>query len=388
MYPFAVWDAPTRSVPSFSRRNALKLARQGNAKAISTLMNYSLKSRGIMARASLQEGCLWIVLEGKSVPPQKDMMRFVYSGIFRLELPELKVVRVYGMRVGQTLPAWSEDILLGEPSDSSEAPAKEQHQTGISPLQVEGSAQPLQNIYSKLNSASQPGSFSPAQHFANSSLSDLLGDPAQEKGIRPDRTADSPDAAIQKIRLSFPLAEPVPSQLRLMALLKVLCAIAILVAAGSLLQVVVPLKGLPGMDDPLMIRVVGSATLVGMSIAAWIALICRTGIDLHPKYAQRAYIRLGFAFLVNVGCALLLMLLFGRGILTPSPQVILPLFALCVGLWMMGCASLSKAKGYHPLWGIVGLLLLDGAVLLSLFPDRSLSQRRANRETLTESIPQ
>jgi hypothetical protein len=389
MYPFALWDAPTRPNQFSSRRSALRLARQGNARSIATLMNYSLKTRGITARANFQEGCLWVTLEGNPVPRQKDMVRFVYGGISRLNIPELKIVRVYGMRIGQTTPAWSQDIRLDEPYDDG----MEGSHAGIPPLQVSGSAQSLKQIYSKLNADSAElanlaldlsdlADFRPSQRFANAPLSDLLGDAG---GVRRDRSALSAYGieAItsgQRLRLSFPLTEPVPSQRRLMALLKVLTAITILVAVGSLWQVVAPLKGLPGMDDPLMIRVVGSAALLSMAIVAWVALTHRRGTNLHPKYAQQSYMRLGFAFLVNVGSALLLMMLFGLGILAPSSSVILPLFALCVGLWMMGCYSLAKAKGYHPIWGLAGILLLDGAVLLSIFPDRRLPHLKVEPE--------
>jgi hypothetical protein len=382
MYPFALWDTPTRSTSASTRRNALKLARQGNARAIATLMNHTLMAKGITARASLQEGCLWVVLEGRAVPHQKDMMRFVYSGVSRLEIPTLKVVRVYGMRTGQANPAWSEDILLDQPFDqplNDDGEDAEASKKGITPLQVDGSAQPLQDIYSKLAST-PPGA---TQDFANSPLSNLLGKASAETP-HDDALAEA-TANSRRIPISLPLTEPVPSQLRLMAFLKVLTAITVLVAAGSFLQVILPLKGFPGADDPLMIRVVGSASLLSMAIVAWVALLQRTGIDLHPKHAQRAYIRLGFALLVNVGCALLLMVLFSMGILTPSPLVIFPLFALCIGLWMLGCCSLSKAKGYHPIWGIAGILLLDGAILLSIFPDRGLTPRRGKRTPQLES---
>lgn len=135
MYPFALWDTPTRSTHSSTRRNALKLARQGNARAIATLMNHTLMAKGITARVSLQEGCLWVVLEGNAVPQQKDMMRFVYSGVSRLEIPTLKVVRVYGMRTGQANPVWSEDIFLDQPFHEESGEVNAEASTGgITPL--------------------------------------------------------------------------------------------------------------------------------------------------------------------------------------------------------------------------------------------------------------
>jgi hypothetical protein len=397
MYPFALWDVSTRST-SATRRNALKLARQGNARAIATLMNHSLKNKGITARASLQEGCLWVVLEGNPTPRRRDMVRFVQSGISRLETLPLKIIRVYGVRTGETIPAWSEVLLLNESVNSpiGTTPAKtngdlapslkqdlglsvlepqldsQTAETGIAPLRVTGSAERLREIYSKeahsketyIKNDPPPNS----TQRADAALSDL----ANDRSISPANVDRSSLPTVSNLHRSpLPFTAPVPSQLRLMAFLKVLTAITILVAVGSAAQVLVPLKGFPGMNDPLMLRVMGSAALLGMAIVAWIALFRRSGINLHPKYAQRAYVRLGLALLVNVGLALLLMVLFGLGVLTPTPFVILPLFAVCIGLWMMGCCTLAKAKGYSPIFGIVGILLLDGAVLLSIFPDRS-----------------
>jgi hypothetical protein len=399
MYPFALWDVSTRST-SATRRNALKLARQGNARAIATLMNHSLKSKGITARASLQEECLWVVLEGNPTPRRRDMVRFVQSGVSRLEMPSLKVVRIYGMRTGQTVPAWSEALLLDESVNRSinatlsktnddlshhlkqdlgisvlepnlDAQTAE---TGIAPLQVTGSAERLQEIYLK-ETYTKNGTSPSFSQRTDAALSDLVGD----RPISPARIDLSSSSTASDFRPVLPLTAPVASQLRLMAFLKVLTAITILVAVGSAAQVLVPLKGFPGINDPLMLRVMGSGALLGMAILAWVALFRRSGINLHPKYAQRAYVRLSLALLVNVGLALLLMVLFGLGILTPTPVVILPLFAVCIGLWMMGCCALAKAKGYSPLLGIVGILLLDGAVLLSIFPDRKLAHHRAKQ---------
>ena len=43
--------------------NLLELAKQGNPKAIATLMNRQLQPKSITAKAALKEGCLQIMLE-------------------------------------------------------------------------------------------------------------------------------------------------------------------------------------------------------------------------------------------------------------------------------------------------------------------------------------
>ncbi|MCT7967037.1 hypothetical protein NG799_11885 [Laspinema sp. D1] len=51
--------------------NLLELAKQGDAKAIATLMNRKLQPKGITAKASMKNDCLQIMLESAQVPPKK-----------------------------------------------------------------------------------------------------------------------------------------------------------------------------------------------------------------------------------------------------------------------------------------------------------------------------
>lgn len=50
---------------------------------------------------------------------------------------------------------------------------------------------------------------------------------------------------------------------------------------------------------------------------------------------------------------------------------------LLIGAAMLivGLAYYAKAKGYHPAWGLLGLLSLIGFIVLGVMPDR---QRRSN----------
>lgn len=386
MYPFAMWDSPDRSVhSSMTRRNALKLARQGDARAIAILMNQSLRTKGITVDATFNEGCLWIVLEGNPTPRQRDMVRFVYSGITRLNIPSLKLVRIYGVRSGQPAPVWSEDIIFGS-GRSESSPSKFSGSVPDKAKPIE----PSSSVPSRapLTEPAPPDRFTPpqpdmtsttpAQRFATASLSDVL---TSRTIATPERaTSESVTAAEtgirHRVRMPVPLTQPVASQLRLMSLLKVLTTVTILVAGGSLVQLVDQLSQVQNLEDALL-KVVGGAVMLIVAVVALCALFHRNGIHLHPKYAQAAYIRLGLAFLVNVGCALLLLIAVTTGLITPSPIVILPLFFACIAFWVAGCCSLSKAKGYHPLCGVVGVLLLDGAVVLSLLPDRGVSTKHS-----------
>jgi hypothetical protein len=47
--------------------NLLELAKQGNAKAIATLINRQLQPKGITAKAAFKDGCLQIMLESAHI---------------------------------------------------------------------------------------------------------------------------------------------------------------------------------------------------------------------------------------------------------------------------------------------------------------------------------
>lgn len=385
MYPFAMWDRPARSAhSSITRRNALKLARQGDARAIAILMNQSLRTKGITVDATFNEGCLWIVLEGNPTPRQRDMVRFVYSGITRLNIPSLKLVRIYGVRSGQSAPVWSEDLIFEPGRSESGSSVIGTATVGTVPIEAPHPAssrvplsEPAPTDRPTYPQANTPQT-TPAQRFAKAALSDVL---ISRVATDPEK-ANLEDVAIaesrvrHRVRMPVPLTQPVASQLRLMSLLKVLTTVTILVAGGSLFQIINQLTPEQQLEDVLP-QVAGSAAMLMVAVLALVVLFRRNGIHLHPKHAQSTYIRLGLAFLVNIGCALLLLITVTTGLITPSPIVILPLFFACIAFWIAGCCSLAKAKGYHPLFGIAGVLLLDGAVVMSLLPDRGVSKHHS-----------
>ncbi|UBF24583.1 hypothetical protein K9N68_23270 [Kovacikia minuta CCNUW1] len=53
-----------------SQPNLLQLAREGDTNAISSLLNRSLKPKGISTKAALNNGCLQIKLEADQLPHQ------------------------------------------------------------------------------------------------------------------------------------------------------------------------------------------------------------------------------------------------------------------------------------------------------------------------------
>jgi hypothetical protein len=72
--------------------NLLELAKQGNARAIATLMNRQLQAKRITAKASLKEGCLKVMLESQQVPPQEASVTFVRYGLTNLKPASIQKV--------------------------------------------------------------------------------------------------------------------------------------------------------------------------------------------------------------------------------------------------------------------------------------------------------
>lgn len=84
----------------------LVLAKQGNTKALSLLLNRALQPQGITARVRLQQGCLQVMLEAATTPDQAALVAFVHQGVTKLEFPAIQQLKVYGKASGEAFPAW------------------------------------------------------------------------------------------------------------------------------------------------------------------------------------------------------------------------------------------------------------------------------------------
>ncbi|MEG4318861.1 MULTISPECIES: SHOCT domain-containing protein [unclassified Microcoleus] len=86
-------------------------AKLGDVEAIASLLNLPLQNKGISATASLQDGCLQVMLESGGVPDEEVSIRIV-----RRELTNLKAgaiiasVKVYGQQAGEDFPAWNREF--------------------------------------------------------------------------------------------------------------------------------------------------------------------------------------------------------------------------------------------------------------------------------------
>jgi hypothetical protein len=50
-------------------------------------------------------------------------------------------------------------------------------------------------------------------------------------------------------------------------------------------------------------------------------------------------------------------------------RLVLQISSYAIFIW--GCVELAKAKGYHPLWGALGILNLIGLLILILLPNKN-----------------
>jgi hypothetical protein len=91
-----------------SQQNPLELAKQGNPTAIAALINHGLKPKGITAKVSRKDDRLNIMLESKEFSNQDSLIKFIYSGILKLEISEINTLQVFGRQPDDEVPAWSQ----------------------------------------------------------------------------------------------------------------------------------------------------------------------------------------------------------------------------------------------------------------------------------------
>ncbi len=93
--------------------NFRELALQGDAKAISVLLNFHLQIHGLTAEANVKDGCLHIFLTSPAtVPDRQNCLEFVRQEITDLEPQSIERVKVYGYLEGKKEPVWSQEFGL------------------------------------------------------------------------------------------------------------------------------------------------------------------------------------------------------------------------------------------------------------------------------------
>ncbi|MBH8561176.1 hypothetical protein I8748_03110 [Nostoc sp. CENA67] len=92
--------------------NLLELAKQGDAQAIASTINYLLQDKHITAKAVLKDLCLHVLLESAQVPEQQSSVRFIRNVMKKLAVKSIKSVKIYAKKTGQQSVAWSDYLTL------------------------------------------------------------------------------------------------------------------------------------------------------------------------------------------------------------------------------------------------------------------------------------
>ena len=95
--------------------NWVQLAQAGDADAIAVLMNASLQTIGIQARAAMREGNLHVLLESERTLMPRSCAEFIRAGIEQLGVGWVSEAIVYNRAPGQPAPNWIERVELAGP---------------------------------------------------------------------------------------------------------------------------------------------------------------------------------------------------------------------------------------------------------------------------------
>lgn len=99
-----------------SQQEILTRAKQGDPQAIAFLINQALTTIGVKARVSIQKNNLHLLLESSQLPDRQACIRVIHQGMQRLNASSIDFVNLYGRRLGNTIPEWTEVIELYRPS--------------------------------------------------------------------------------------------------------------------------------------------------------------------------------------------------------------------------------------------------------------------------------
>ncbi|MEM9216995.1 MAG: DUF4429 domain-containing protein [Cyanobacteria bacterium P01_F01_bin.150] len=104
-----------------SKSNTLQLAKQGNSKAITALINRQLQPKGISVKTSKKDGILQVLLEAEQAPDQQTYCAILEKGLRKITPENIRVVKVYGKSHSEVLPDWDYSFSLTQldnPSDT------------------------------------------------------------------------------------------------------------------------------------------------------------------------------------------------------------------------------------------------------------------------------
>jgi len=105
--------------PSLKQR-----AKQGDAEAIATLLNFGLQHKKMTAKVSQKTNGLQVVVMAAEVPDETVATTLISRELKNLKSDAIEIVKIYGKRTGDEVPAWSKEIeLIGQAPPTSPNPA-------------------------------------------------------------------------------------------------------------------------------------------------------------------------------------------------------------------------------------------------------------------------
>ena len=90
----------------------IELAKQGNSKAIATLLNSKLQPEGIKVKASVVNSWLHILLESDELPDRSSTIYLVRNQLLKLKLDSIKRVKLLFKRYIDEYPTWGQEFDL------------------------------------------------------------------------------------------------------------------------------------------------------------------------------------------------------------------------------------------------------------------------------------
>ena len=98
----------------------VQLAKQGDGRAIATLLNRVFEKHGIAVKVNLKGNCLQVLLEATLAPEPLAAMTLMQQVISRLEPELLERVEVYGRGIGEKNFSWRKELQLQQTQHSLE----------------------------------------------------------------------------------------------------------------------------------------------------------------------------------------------------------------------------------------------------------------------------
>ena len=129
-------------------KNLRELAKQGDPKVISSIINHSLQKKGINVQVTKDNDTLEITLESDQVSNlQASLVEFIRTGVVKLGVESINTVKVYGVLNSNETPAWEEEFFLRTPPKTNTSELKKESEAKEFPKTVDNLDQELETAY-------------------------------------------------------------------------------------------------------------------------------------------------------------------------------------------------------------------------------------------------